>query len=34
MTLNPGTKPGPCEILAPPGAGGRGEAYRCTPMPL
>jgi hypothetical protein len=28
MTISSGTKLGPYEILAPLGAGGRGEAYR------
>jgi len=28
MTLSPGTKLGPYEVVAPPGAGGRGEVWR------
>jgi serine/threonine protein kinase len=28
MTLSPGTKLGPYEVLAPIGAGGTGEVYR------
>ena len=28
MTLPAGTRLGPCEILAPLGAGGMGEVYR------
>ncbi|MBS1841417.1 MAG: hypothetical protein JSS69_08850 [Acidobacteria bacterium] len=28
MGSDPGTKFGPCEIVAPIGAGGMGEAYR------
>jgi serine/threonine protein kinase len=28
MTLKPGTRLGPYEILSPPGTGGMGEVYR------
>jgi len=28
MTLSPGTKLGPYEVVAPPGAGGMGEVWR------
>jgi hypothetical protein len=26
--MTPGTRLGPCEIVAPPGAGGMGEVYK------
>ena len=34
MTLAAGTRLGPSEILAPPGAGGMGEVYRAKDKKL